>query len=135
MSRRNSYSGKFTLSKSEFLSAKYYALRYKEWRTEWETMTDTVRAITYDGDMVQSSGTGSPTEQLAIRRAELTHKIRIIEETAEETEPAMSKHILLYVTEEDMTFEKLKRISGIPCGKNLFYHLRRKYYYLLAKKL
>ena len=135
MARRNSYTGKYTLSKSEFLSAKYYALRYKEWHTELETMTDTVHAITYDGDMVQSSGTGSPTEQLAIRRAELTHKIRIIEETAEETEPTLCKDILLYVTEEDMTFEKLKRISGIPCGKNFFYHLRRKYYYLLAEKI
>ena len=135
MSRRNSYSGKYTLSKSEFLSAKYYALRYKEWKTEWDTMTDTVRAVTYDGDMVQGNGSGQPTEQLAIRRAELTHKIRIIEETADEADPALNKFILLYVTEEDMTFEKLKRISGIPCGKDLFYHVRRKYYYLLAKKI
>ena len=135
MPRRNSYSGEYTLSKSEFLSAKYYALRYKEWRTEWETMTDTVRAVTYDSDIVQGGGTGNPTEQLAIRRAELTHKIRIIEDTAKETDPTMSKYILLYVTEEDMTFGKLKRISGIPCEKNLFYRLRRRYYYLLARKI
>lgn len=135
MARRNSYSGKYTLSKSEFLSAKYYALRYKEWKAEWELVTDTVRAIEYDGDIVQGGGAGNPTEQLAIRREELTHKIRIIEETAEETDPEMSKYILLAVTDEDMTFDKLKRISGIPCGKDLYYHLRRKYYYLLAKKL
>ena len=135
MARRNSYTGKYTLSKSEYLSAKYYALRYKEWKTEMDLATDTNRAITYDGDIVQGSGTGNPTEQLAIRRAELEHKIRNIVDTAKEADPTMSKYILLYVTEEDMTFEKLKRISGIPCEKNLFYRIRRKYYYLLAKKI
>lgn len=135
MARRNSYSGKYTLSKSEYLSAKYYALRYKEWRAEWELMADTVRAIEYDGDHVQGNGAGNPTEQLAIRRAELTHKIGIIEETAKETDPVLGRYIFAYVIEEGMTFDKLKRTSGIPCGKDLFYHLRRKYYYLLAKKI
>ena len=135
MSRRNSYSGKYVISKSEFLSAKYYALRYKEWVSEMELVTDTVRAITYDGDMVQGSGTGNPTEQLAIRRAELTHKIRNIEDSAREADEELCKYILIAVTEEDMTFDKLRRMTGIPCGKDLYYHLRRKYYYILAKKI
>ncbi len=139
MARRDFYTGKYALSKAEYRSAYYYALRYTEMCQELEAITDTVRAITYDGDLVQSSGAGRPTEQLAIRRSDLSKSIQKIEQSAKEAiddeETPIYKMLLFAVTTDGVTFNYLKGRMEIPCSRNYFYERRRRFYWLLAQKI
>ena len=134
MSRRNYYTGKYKLSKEEFLSAKYYALRYNSWLSAYNALKDSVGAIVYDG-MPHGSGTGNPTESLAIKRDKLRKKMALIEDTAREADPELASYIMKAVTNEDVTFHHLKTLMDMPCGQKTYYDRRRRFYWLLAKKI
>ena len=133
--RRNYYTGKYALDKTEFLHAKYYALRYRKWKDEYKALEDSSRAIRYDKDSVQSSGDFDPVEYAGIRRAELARKIDIIEQTAKETDETLFRWILQGVTDSFATFTYLHTIKSMPCSRNTYYNRRHKFYYLLSGKI
>lgn len=121
------------LSKHEFYTAYHFALQYKEWKDKYKSM-EGLSAINMDG-MPHGSNTSDPTSNRAIVMAELKKKIEIIEDTVRETDEALYCWILKGVTNENISFTYLQQIMNIPCGKNMYYDRRRKFYYLLNKKL
>lgn len=133
--RRNYYTGKYALDVISFLHAKYYALKYKRWRDEYDALADSSRAITYDGDGAQGSDGMNVVERNGIRRAELAKKMEVIEQTAIEVDAQMYPWILQGVTDDFATFTYLKMMKGMPCSRNTYYNLRRKFYFLLDKKI
>lgn len=121
------------LSKHAFYTAYHYALQYGEWVDELKSKTF-LYATKYDG-MPRGSGVGDPTERNARTVAELRDKIETIEETARETDEELARWILKAVTCEAVSYNYLRSVMGIPCGKNQYYNLRRKFYYLLFLKI
>ena len=133
--RRNYYSGKYSLDKHELLSAIHYALRYRKWRDEYDALSDSGKGISYDKDRVQSSGDYNPVEAAGIRRAELSTRINLIEQTAKETDPELYEWILQGVTDDFATFKSRSTFKGMPCGKDKYYYSRRKFFFLLSQKI
>ena len=125
---------KYGISKHRFLEVKHHCLQYPEWKSELKYLTDTVKSIEY-GKEGKSSPQGSATEKLAIRRAELEEKCRVIEQTAIEADAELYPYILEGVTTNYATFRYLKMSKGMPCGQTMYYDRRRKFYWLLSKKL
>lgn len=134
MARRNSYRGKYKLSKHEYLKAFHYAMCYNDWRREYDSLVDTARAIEYS-DMPHGTNTWDSTAEAAQRRAELREKMQTVEDTAYEADPELCRYIMYAVTNEGATYEYLQSTKKLPCGKDMFYDRRRKFYYLLNKKL
>lgn len=133
MARKTSYTGKYKLTKNEFLYAKHYALRYKDWKRQYNALHDTSRAIVSDG-MPHSHFTGSLTEEAAIKAARLDEKMQKVEDAALEADPDIYSWILQAVTEEGVCYQTLRN-RGLCCGRRMFYERRRKFYYLLAQKI
>ena len=84
---------------------------------------------------VISAPLGSATEQLAIKRTELEQKCKIIEQTAIETDAELYQWILEGVTSDYATYRYLRDAKGMPCCKNVYYEQRRRFYWLLSKKI
>lgn len=127
---RFSRNSKYYISKSAFLTAFWWCLNYPEWKSEHDL-----------GISPRSSGNGSggggisdPTAVQAIRLSDLAEKIELIERTAYEAEPELHPYLLMYVTREDLTFDKLKAL-GMACERKMFYDRRRKFYWLLSQRL
>lgn len=135
MSNRNYYRGKYVLTKEEFLSAKYYALRYNQWLAEYNSLKDSVGAVVADDMPHAVNNISAPTEKLATRRAELKSKMQIIEDAARETDEQIGMYILIMATTPEMTFDRLKAEHKVPCERDMFYDCRRKFYWLLSKKI
>lgn len=133
MARRNSYTGKYKLSKVEYLNAKYYALRYNTWQKEYNACKDSVKAINYD-DMPHGNNITDPTEQLAEKRAELRDKMKLIEQTAYEADAELSSFILKKAC-DGLSYEKLNTCEGLYLSKRTFYRKLNKFYFLLSKKI
>lgn len=129
ISKRN----KYWLSRQRYLSLYYFCLQYHEWKDEYATL-DGKKAINLDG-MPHGSSSGSPTEALGIRRAELSNMIKVVEETAHETDPMLEKYILRGVTDESVTFTYLQMMMDMPCSRNTYYQRKRRFYWLLSKKI
>lgn len=128
VSKRN----KFYISKNRFLMLYYYCLQYKDWQQEYINLHG-IRTINTDG-LSGSRGSGNPTAAAGERAAELSDKMDVIEDTAKEAAPEIWMYILLAVTTEGMTFDKLKG-KGLPCERKMYYNCRRRFYWLLDKKL
>lgn len=133
MARKTAYSGKYKLTKFEYGYAKWFSLKYPEWLDEYNSLKDSVKAITYDQEGHGSGKVTDETAELASRRAEIRRKMLLIEHAAFDAGgAALGEYILKSVIYEDQTFEDMKA-QGMPCERTMFYERRRKYYFLLAQ--
>lgn len=135
MSRILSTKNPYYLTKHRFYEVYHYAMQYQEWKDEYRTTEQTMRGIAYDGVKVKSSGSGDALERVAIRLTELSEKIEMLEAVAKETDKDLSEYILRGVTDEQVTYNYLSMVLHIPCSRNTYYSLRRKFYWLLSKRL
>lgn len=124
---------KYNIDKHRFMELYYHCLQYPKWKEEMKYIDDTVRSVQY-GTMRGSGSNGSALERAAIRRRELEERCELIEKTAVEADPEIHQYILTGVTKEYATFRYLKHL-GMPCERDMYYDRRRKFYYLLSKKV
>ena len=127
---------KYGISKYAFLMARAYSLRYNEWKEELRNEQAHLPSQRTDVEH-RDTERANPTEHLGQRRAELLTKIELIEDTVMEAvggQEAMYPYLLKYVTEEKTTYNQMVAL-GMPYGSTLFYEKRRKFYYLLSKKI
>ena len=125
---------KYNISKHRFMELYYYCLQYNEWLDELKYKTDTVRSVEIT-DMPATHSNSDATCSLATRRAELRKKCEIIEQTAIEADAELYQYIIKAVTNDMITFNYLQMKMDIPCGKDMWYDRRRKFYWLLDKKI
>lgn len=135
MSRILSTKNPYYLTKHRFYEVYHYAMQYQEWKDEYRTAEQTMRGIAYDGVKVKSSGSGDALERVAIRLTELSEKIEMLEAVAKETDKDLSEYILRGATDEQVTYNYLSMVLHIPCSRNTYYSLRRKFYWLLSERL
>lgn len=127
---------KYQISKHRFFELYHFCLQYNEWKEELACKCDTVRSVDTSGTMVIGTNIVSdPTSNLSIRRVEIIKKCELIEEAALETDKTLYRYILKAVTNEGMTYNYLRTVMGMPCGKNVYYNMRRKFYWILSKKM
>ena len=126
---------KYNISKHKFAEVYHHCMQYQEWKDELKYKTDAVKSIEYGKEGHGSGGTGSSTEKIGMRRAELTKKCELIEQTVREADEDLYQYLLKAVTTEYVTYKYLKEIMGIPASKNVYYDRRKKFYYLMAKKI
>ncbi len=123
---------KYKISKYRFKELYYFCLQYNDWMKE-------IRENRMLSSIEQGEGKvnniGRPTENAGLRNADLTERVKLIEQTAIEAAPDIYQYILLAVTNEGYSFNYLKMMKGMPCEKDKFYDRRRKFFYLLSKKI
>lgn len=125
---------KYGISKHKFLQVYHFCMQYNEWKDELAYKTDTVKGIQLS-DMPKGAGYGNATEDLAIRRALLCRNVELVEQTCMEADGELYQWLLKAVTNEGVGYTYLKEFMGIPCGKKMYYDRRRKFYWLMSKKI
>lgn len=129
LSKKNLY----YIPKHAFYAAYHYALQYADWKQEYEALSNSLKSTGEQGG--RSSKPGNPTETTGMKRAELKTKMELIERTAIEADHELAEYILLGAINTGNTYNYLKAIHNIPCGRNQYYERRRRFYYLLSKKI
>jgi len=125
---------KYKISKHRFAEVYHFCMQYNEWKDELRYRIDTVNGIELS-DMPKANSSSDATSKLAMRRAELRRKCELVEHTAIEADPEIYQYILKAVTNEGISYNYLKMVMGIPCGKNYYYNRRRRFYWLLSSKI
>ena len=130
--RAPSKNSKYYLPKETFLTVIHYCKQYPLWIDELNRLANTGRAIRYDQDRVQSSNDYDPTSATAIRRAEILKKKEAVDRIAIMVAGEVMARWLIKGVCDDKAYYELQ-LEGIPCGKDLYYMLRRRFYYEMAK--
>ncbi len=133
--RAPSEKSKYYLPKEDYLTAIHYSLRYPLWKEEVETMADTSKAIAYDKDKVQSSSDYDSTFEAAVKIVESNkqHKMQIVDDTIQKVAGGLDYWLRLGVC-YGLTFDQIKG-KGLPCERDAYYLMRRKYYYYLVQRI
>lgn len=133
--RTLSENNKYYLPKHTYLTCIHYALQYRDWKASLDAKRDTRGAIRYDKDKIQNSNDYDSTSETAIRMVEIEDKCAMIDKCINIACDSVSleKYLRLGVC-YGFTFHQLEE-EGIPCGKNMYYDIRQKFYYELSKKI
>lgn len=134
MARKMEYTGRYKITRKQLAYARSFSQKYPEWLEEYNSLKDSVKAIAYDQEGHGSGKVNDSTGDLAARRAEIRHKMLLVEHAAFDAGGDIGEFILKSVIDEDVTFEDMKAL-GLPCERTMFYDRRRKYYYLLSKEI
>ena len=60
-------------------------------------------------------------------------RMKMVEQVAKETDEELSCYILEAIT-EGISYDHLKARTGIPCCKDVYYDLYRRFFWLLSKE-
>lgn len=124
---------KYFIPKQDYLTALHWCQRYPLWKAEIELEPDSGKAIEYDKDHVQTSNSFDPVSTLAIRRADIRAKMKLLENTIREVDESIFQFLLLGVG-YGLTETQLRE-KGMPCGHNYYYKRRQQIIYEIAKKI
>lgn len=126
LSKRNEYH----IEKHRYYELKHYCLQYNLWKRALVTINV---YPTQMGDKVIFPNTQSdPTAELAEKRIQYADKIEMLDRVAFEADPIIGPYVLKGIV-AGMSYETLRTRTNIPCGKDLYYAVYRKFFWLLDK--
>ena len=124
---------KYTLSERRKKTVVAYAMEYVEWKKEYDSFNLENKGIDQSAERIRQSDIKDNTKDAALILHDLSRKIILMQQTAKEADPFIWKYILRGVT-ENLTYEQLFA-QGLPCSRNTYYERRRRFYWLLSRKL
>lgn len=120
---------KWHISKHRYYELKHFCLQYPEWKKLY------LNAIKYPQSMkVVKTDTVEWNDPVAnsVETMDIyKRKIHMVEDAASRTDDVLGSYILKAVT-EGLSFTAMKMIYNIPCGKDMYYDLYRKFFYILS---
>lgn len=122
----------YSIEKEKYYELKHFCLQYPSWRSERTRLIDQLRNYELR-EYVDHSDISNPTESIAIKLAELSNKMELVENTAKEADGEIGQYVLLVVTGV-ATYQYLKTRMQIPFSRDAFYETYRRFFWLLAQK-
>lgn len=134
--RTLSENNKYYLPKHTYLTCIHYALQYRDWKASLDANRDTRGAIRYDKDKIQNGNDFDSTSETAIRMVEIENKVNMIDDIIHIACDGsnLDNYIRLGVC-YGFSVHQLINEQEMPCGKDLYYKIRQKFYYELSKKI
>lgn len=118
--------GKYDISANRYLELKYFCRQYREKQSQLRSLTE-ISSFNMDGR--SGGGISDKTASLAIKRAQLTEDMKLVEQSAFEADSDIYQYIISNVA-DGVPYEYL----GVPAGRRKFYEARRKFFFLLSQK-
>ena len=125
-----SIKNKYYIDRHRYYELKHFCLQYPEWKKTYSELEKPSIASSAAEKLPSTNIPGDPTANLAMRKAHLKERIKMVEKAAVEADDELYGYILKAVTEE-LSYTYLKSQLNIPCGKDLYYDRYRRFFWLL----
>ena len=119
---------KYYISRHRYYELKHFCMQYKEFKKIYNDLCNAVQTgiLKIDKD--------SPKEDRSFYvRERYLNKINLIEECAKLTDDVIGAYILKGVT-EGKPYGYLRTHDNIPCCKDIYYELYRKFFWILSHR-
>ena len=123
----------YRIERHRYYELKHFCLQYPSWK---EACAELDGLGGRPSDVVSISKTnaiGDPTVNCVAERLLYSKKIEMVQRAAKETDAKLTSYIMKGVT-EGITYERLKIRFDIPCCRDTYYDLYRRFFWLLHKK-
>ena len=121
------------MSKYRYYELKYFALQYKEWKSEYARLGLILRSRRFENNRVDGGELNDQTADIAIRRDILKRKMETVENASKEL-GEFGSYIFEAVT-EDRGWLYMRDMYGLICTRAEWYHNYHLFFYILSQKL
>lgn len=128
LSEKNPY----WIERHRYYELKHFCLQYQIWKKAYAMLGNHIKTSGPISIDVRQA-VGDPTAKIAIAKSYYTTRIDMLERVAKQADPIIGTYILKGVT-EGMSYDILKARLEIPCCKDVYYELYRKFFWLLDKE-
>lgn len=123
---------KYWIDKHRYYELKHFCLQYPEWKRLYDESKGASLPLSSIEHIPNNNGPGDPTAKRALINMFYAERIKLIENTAIETDPYLYAYIIKGVT-EGKSYTYLKTVLDIPCGRDMYYDRYRRFFWLLNK--
>lgn len=121
----------YWIERHRYYELKHFCLQYPIWRKACAGLDGLAK---HNIAAQRSSGEISdPTGKAAEAREWYIDRMKLVEKTANNTDSIIAPYILKGVT-EGRSYDYLRLQHNIPCGKDMYYNLYRRFFWLLSKE-
>lgn len=128
LSERN----KYWIEKHRYYELKHFCLQYPLWRKARAALDSLSKRLNNSVAVSRTNKVSSPVEKCVEARLFYTDRMELLENVANETDDVMAVYILKAVT-EGISYDHLKVRMNVPCCKDTYYELYRRFFWLLNK--
>ncbi len=128
LSERN----KYWIEKHRYYELKHFCLQYPLWRKARAALDSLSKRPNNSAAVSRTNKVSSPVEKCVEARLFYTDRMELLENVANETDEVMAVYILKAVT-EGISYDHLKVRMNVPCCKDTYYELYRRFFWLLNK--
>lgn len=123
---------KYFIDKHRYYELKHFCLQYKDWKKAYDACSDAIIFASEFNKIPSSNIPSDLTAKYAIKKAQYSEKIKLIERIAMEADEFLYPYLLKAVT-EGLAYTYLKSKLNIPCGRDMYYDRYRKFFWLLSE--
>ena len=123
----------YWIEKHRYYELKHFCLQYPIWKKAYASLSGLATRPTDLALFKTSNLLSDPTARCAVARAYYSERMEMVRKVAEQTDPVIGDYILKAVT-EGWSYDILKARLEIPCCKDIYYDLYRRFFWLLNKE-
>ena len=108
-------------------------MQYPHWKAAYRLLEiEGVRSLDLSG-YIPTSEISDPTARTAIAKSYFRDRISMIENIAAEADESLAEYLVKGIT-EGWSYDILKARLNIPCCKDVYYNVYRRFFWLLDKE-
>lgn len=129
LSEKNQY----WIDKHRYYELKHFCLQYPLWKRKYSALINSPSGWTQITPPNRTNAVSDPITPNIDERLFYADRIKMVEQIAREADETLSCYILEGVT-KGLSYDLLRVRSGVPCGKDTYYDLYRRFFWLLSKE-
>jgi hypothetical protein len=123
---------RYWIEKHRYYELKHFCLQYPSWKRMYNSLDGLPSQSSSAVKFEKNGSVSNPTEVYAEARIYFYDRMKMVEDAAQEAAEHMSELLLRAVTEE-LSYECLNAQIRIPCCKDTWYAIYRRFFWLLDK--
>ena len=121
----------YWIERHRYYELKHFCLQYPTWKKARSALDGFSKMPINSAPISKTNIISSPTEKCAEARQFYSDRINMVEKIAKETDDSLRNYILRAVT-EGVSYDYLRTKLDIPCCKDTYYNLYRRFFWLLS---
>lgn len=126
LSKRNQY----WIERHRYYELKHFCMQYPIWKGMYKSLLDFPSSSIKNATLSKNNVINEPVTRNMDERLFYLDRISMLERVAKETDETLASYILKAIT-EGISYDILKMKTDVPCSKDTYYELYRRFFWLL----
>ncbi|MCC8152095.1 MAG: hypothetical protein LIO96_11760 [Lachnospiraceae bacterium] len=127
---------KYWIEKHRYYELKHFCLQYPTWKKKYDYLAHDLGLVSPSGCIKSeliADGIIDRTSEKAVELAHIANKISLLRVVTLKTDRELGSYILKGVS-RGVSYDALNTEEALPCSKDTYYDLYRKFFWLLDKE-